>query len=408
MSQYEGVLQKFYKNTVGEVIITDTNWRILYATGKLDFAFIRWDKWCHLYKDDPTIDLDMEWEIADKDDDLYYKVHSKEIIDEGVHYLVHQIVDVSDYAGIFQELSSYSRGWKILSLCQRDLINVLADDLPEILPIVVNNLEAKCAVMYVARPDRMSSYSYTYGDGKVEKQNFTHKVFEHINIPGRNFDIPGFEGEFMCFTIGQTIAGDEYGLYIQVPEDIRNDKMYSMYFNIFKLFIENSLLRERIIYDNEHDHLTGLYNKAKYSELTNRKFLTSDVITVFNLDVNYLKRVNDTYGHEAGNKLLHMAAESLKAVRDDDVYPFRLGGDEFMLVAIDCDEERAKDIEVRWRAALQAINEKEDLFKCIIACGIVTRHKPYDFREMLEESDKLMYADKRAIKIANGDDPDAR
>ena len=64
--------------------------------------------------------------------------------------------------------------------------------------------------------------------------------------------------------------------------------------------------------------------------------------------------------------------------------------------------------DIRDREALAEINEKADGIECVIACGIKTGKKPYDIDQILEEADKLMYADKRAIKISRGDDPDAR
>ena len=107
--------------------------------------------------------------------------------------------------------------------------------------------------------------------------------------------------------------------------------------------------------------------------------------------------------------MLRMAADSLKAVADgEDTYAFRLGGDEFMLIAADADEAKAERIERRWRDALAEINKNADGIECVIACGIKTGKKRYDIDQILEEADKLMYADKRAIKISRGDDPDAR
>jgi PleD family two-component response regulator len=79
-----------------------------------------------------------------------------------------------------------------------------------------------------------------------------------------------------------------------------------------------------------------------------------------------------------------------------------------MMMACNVGEDEAANIEKRWRKALADINEKEPEIECVIACGIITGEKPYDLTRLIDESDKLMYADKRAIKISRGDDPDAR
>lgn len=414
MANYDRILQRYFESAIGNYLITDTSWKLLYCKGSLLIGEDQWNRWSKLYHDDPTEDLDIEWEIAEKGNGLYYRVRTKEIRDGNESYLVHQVYDVSDFANIFHDLSSYSRMWRTLSTCQADLMSILSDQLTHCLPIVVKNLQAECAVLYVDRTtDELRRYVYAKDMQKVVKKRMPElkfDVFSEKHVPGKTCELPGFHGDFMCFTKGCTISGDFYGLYVALPKTGKDDdRMYSMYFSMFKLFIENALLRDKVVYESEHDHLTGLYNKAKYSALMNGRFRTCDCITVFNLDVNYLKRVNDTMGHEAGNTLLRMAADSLKAVADgEDTYAFRLGGDEFMLIAADADETKAQRIERRWRDALAEINKNADGIECVIACGIKTGKKPYDIDQILEEADKLMYADKRAIKISRGDDPDAR
>ena len=407
MPNFDKILQHYFKSLVGDIIITDANWKILYKTGSIDVSEESWNKWCRRYVGDEVDGFCEEWEVAEKDTGHYFRVNSIEIKDDGTSYLVHQIADVSDYASIFKNLSSYSRSWRTLSTCQSDLMNVLTDKLTGCLPIVVKNLQAECALLFVNRDGVFKSFICKLGSDKASKAEIPAEAFFGKHEAGELYEIDGFDGKFMCFANGE-VTDDTYGLYVKVAEDDKGDKMYPLYFNIFKLYIENALLREKIIYASEHDHLTGLYNKTKYGELIENRFPNCETITIFNLDVNYLKRVNDTLGHSAGNRLLCMAAESLQVVEDVDVYAFRLGGDEFMLIACDADEEKAKEIEARWRVALQKINDAEEKIECVIACGIVTGHAPYDLTELLNESDALMYQDKRAIKIARGDDPDAR
>ena len=407
MADFEKMLHKYFRTVVGNVIITDSSWTGLYRVGDIGIEEEQWLRWCNLFLGDPVEGMDEEWEVADKDNDKYYRIHTMELAEEEDRYFLHLISDVSDYATIFKNLSSYSKGWRILSTCQSDLMNVLTDKLTGCLPIVVRNLQAECAVLYVNRDGVFRSYICTLGSDKATKKDFPPSLFEDDHEPGKLYPIPGLSGDFLCFASG-SVTDDRYGLYVKVPSDDMGDRMYPLYFNIFKLYIENALLREKIIYDSEHDHLTGLYNKTKYSELLESNFKECDKITIFNLDVNYLKRVNDTLGHQAGNRLLCMAAESLKAVEDVGIYAFRLGGDEFMMMACNVGEDEAANIEKRWRKALADINEKEPEIECVIACVIITGEKPYDLTRLIDESDKLMYADKRAIKISRGDDPDAR
>ena len=86
--------------------------------------------------------------------------------------------------------------------------------------------------------------------------------------------------------------------------------------------------------EKEHDALTGLYNKGKFLAMKKSLFRNQKTIAVFNMDVNNLKHMNDEHGHEAGDRLIIKAAESLKKIEARNIIPFRVGGDEFVVVAI--------------------------------------------------------------------------
>lgn len=150
--------------------------------------------------------------------------------------------------------------------------------------------------------------------------------------------------------------------------------------------------------EKEHDDLTGLYNKGKLMQLEKTLFKDMDAIAVFNMDVNNLKRMNDTYGHEAGDKLICKAAESLHRIEARNVLTFRTGGDEFMAVALHVSREGAEDIRRRWEEGLAELNRRDDGVKCVIACGMAYGERGYDLEEVLALADQRMYEDKRRKK----------
>ncbi len=92
-------------------------------------------------------------------------------------------------------------------------------------------------------------------------------------------------------------------------------------------------VERELLYLSNHDHLTGLYNRRFLEEelrrLDTKKTLPLSIIMC---DVNGLKLVNDSFGHDSGDTLLKNAAEIIrKACREEDLIA-RIGGDEFVVV----------------------------------------------------------------------------
>lgn len=87
----------------------------------------------------------------------------------------------------------------------------------------------------------------------------------------------------------------------------------------------DSLIKEK---DHEihRDALTGLYNRRYFDRFNREKR------TLVYIDLNGLKTVNDTQGHDAGDELIIQFSQLLTKVTQDDEYTFRVGGDEFILL----------------------------------------------------------------------------
>jgi diguanylate cyclase (GGDEF)-like protein len=104
------------------------------------------------------------------------------------------------------------------------------------------------------------------------------------------------------------------------------------------LALDNAQIRARLEHQAQTDPLTGLYNHRSFHErlraaLTNAS-RSHDKVSVLMLDIDDFKRVNDVYGHGAGDEILRSLADALKgAVRTSDVV-CRLGGEEFAIVMV--------------------------------------------------------------------------
>ena len=146
--------------------------------------------------------------------------------------------------------------------------------------------------------------------------------------------------------------------------------------------------------------MTGLYNKGKFMSLKTSLFKAQDALAVFNMDVNNLKYMNDNFGHEAGDALINKAAESLRRIEARNVLTFRVGGDEFIAVALHLSREEALQLKETWEKGLAELNRADDGVNCVVACGFAYGEKGYDLEELLAEADQRMYEDKRAKKAA--------
>lgn len=144
------------------------------------------------------------------------------------------------------------------------------------------------------------------------------------------------------------------------------------------------------------DEMTGLLNRRAYEEDCIRLLETGavDRMTVIMMDVNGLKTVNDTYGHQAGDKLLIGAAKCIQTAMGEYGNVYRTGGDEFVAL-LECTKEQLDDL---LRTLEHIINRQKEAYQCgfsiskgIVVCG---EHEDLTFGEMKELADKLMYEDK--------------
>lgn len=123
--------------------------------------------------------------------------------------------------------------------------------------------------------------------------------------------------------------------------------------------LEAKRLMEHLRESSLRDAMTGLYNRRFLEEYTSTLIATSQrrksPFSVLMLDLDYFKKVNDTYGHEAGDKVLKTLAEALtKSVRTSDMV-IRYGGEEFLIVLLDTDGENAMDVAEKIRAKVEGI-----------------------------------------------------
>lgn len=149
------------------------------------------------------------------------------------------------------------------------------------------------------------------------------------------------------------------------------------------------------------DVLTQLGNRRMFDhkeEMLVSSAEAGEPLSVALLDIDYFKRINDTYGHAAGDMVLRFLANKMKSsFRRSDVL-LRWGGEEFLLLMKDTDVSDAEDMVERFRYELRVSPvslEGEQVFITVTA-GLC-QHKPgAQLKETIEKADALMYRGKLA------------
>lgn len=148
------------------------------------------------------------------------------------------------------------------------------------------------------------------------------------------------------------------------------------------------------------DGLTGLFNERYFSSVLHRKEQKKLPFVLYYLDLDHFKPVNDTYGHDMGDKLLKAVAERLlKCIRSND-FAFRIGGDEFALI-ISAEMEDSLCMQTKMRIVQSLLLPYEIDGKTLhigASCGYaVYPLETEDTGKIRILADQRMYAEKKKI-----------
>ena len=147
------------------------------------------------------------------------------------------------------------------------------------------------------------------------------------------------------------------------------------------------------------DSLTGILNRYAYDktieELSSEDALPDD-LAVISIDLNGLKNVNDSHGHDAGDELICGAARCIETVFSPFGKCFRIGGDEFVVIANMTREQAEQSIEALEQKSLQWRGKKSEYLRMAVGTAFASDYTEIAIEQLTRAADLSMYDSKNA------------
>lgn len=164
------------------------------------------------------------------------------------------------------------------------------------------------------------------------------------------------------------------------------------------VIIENTyadayLIRKQLENNSVSDKLTGIYNRYVLNDIINPKTekfsIQADNIHILMFDVDYFKTVNDTYGHEGGDQILQFVSLQIKSQLYKNDYIIRWGGEEFIAVLVDYENDNAIRLAEKLRKDISNIDN--GICPITISIGIYECSKSDTYKEAIDKADQALY-----------------
>lgn len=247
---------------------------------------------------------------------------------------------------------------------------------------------------------------YIFADNLLEKE--TDPVKRHL--------LHGMDS-LLSIPVKASGGGQHGALYIGFPKaDASEQKMNITLFGIAAEKLGNELDKQDtfsyVKQESQLDKLTGLYNRQFFDVVIEREFQKAKErntsLAYILLDLDYFKQMNDTHGHDFGDKVLVTAANIFKKnVRESD-FACRSGGDEFSIIIPKADKASVYPILKRIRAEYSKVVEQEHLYaekdgkpiKSSLSIGVAVfpHKKATSAKELIKLADLALYHVKESGK----------
>ena len=165
------------------------------------------------------------------------------------------------------------------------------------------------------------------------------------------------------------------------------------YYLIYKIILKVDEQDKKLVENMYKDGLTDVYNRKRFhKDMKNLIYQEHKYLMI--LDIDYFKKVNDTYGHPVGDYVLETLTKLIKDnIRDSDRF-YRIGGEEFAIVSI----QKNKDDEIKFAERIRKVIENynfEDVGQVTISIGFTQLRNNETFEEWYKRADEALYEAKK-------------
>ncbi|MBQ7926130.1 MAG: GGDEF domain-containing protein [Lachnospiraceae bacterium] len=209
-------------------------------------------------------------------------------------------------------------------------------------------------------------------------------------------DYIGPEGTFLLTQINNNVAFS-VGLFYVFPK-ILVAGVFTLVCNSVSKIIGMNMARAREMENlADLDGMTEVYNKSKFLRQVESAYGATEKVAVIYWDVNNLKKINDSMGHEYGDQLILTAGKSIKAITTKASTAYRVGGDEFVLIIRGGEEKTIRRKLGEWQKAYNdAVTDAP--IELSISYGYAWG-KGAELEDIIRRADQMMYENKRAYHL---------